>query len=264
MWLSAISDEISPDLDEALRVCERLGIQAVELRTIGGRNLVHQDLATVRRTRKALAAGGFSCPAIDTPFLKTLLSEAAWPDLRRGFELATLMGAPLVRIFSGLRSTAGTDRVTDILAEALALAARHNGISLALEIEHVCTIATGAQARKLLSDARLAGLGLVWDPGNEAHLLGRRPDPEPIGALRGAIRHVHVKDADPTGAWVRVGAGVVNWPTQLRRLDAIGYDGYLSMETHYELPGPAGAADATIESVAALRALAGGVGIELT
>jgi sugar phosphate isomerase/epimerase len=262
--LSVISDEISPDLGEALRVCERLDIQAVELRTIGGRSLVHHDLATARRVRKALAAGGFSCPAIDTPFLKSLLSEAAWPDLARGLELAQLMDAPLVRIFSGLRSTAGTDGVVDALAEALEVASRRDGISLAMEIEHICTIATGAQARKLLDDARLAGLGVVWDPGNEAHLLGRRPDPEPIGALRDAIRHVHVKDADPTGAWVRVGAGVVNWPAQLRQLDAIGYDGYLSMETHYQLPGAAGAAAATTESVAALRALAAGVGIELT
>jgi sugar phosphate isomerase/epimerase len=147
------------------------------------------------------------------------------------------------------------ERLADVLIEALERVTRHDGIGLALQIEHECAVATGVQACTLLADPRLVGLGLVWDPGNEAHRLGRQPDPEPIGGQRDAILHVHVKDVDPDRAWVRVGTGVVDWATQLRRLAAIGYDGHLSVETLYALPIPAGTAAATTESVAELRAL---------
>lgn len=260
MRLSVITDEISPDVEVALRECEALGISAVELRSVGGRNLVHHDRAEAFRVRALLGAGGFTCPVIDTPFLKTALDEVAWADLDRGFELAHLTGADTVRVFSGL-SPAPRGAVTDLLAKALEKA-RDAGLRLAMEIEHVCSVATGEQARELLADPALDRLGLVWDPGNEAHFLGRRPDPEPLHELRSAIFHVHVKDADPAN-WVRLGDGVVDWPAQLRALAAIGYDGYLSMETHYELPGGGGAA-ATRESVHALRELAASVGIGLS
>jgi sugar phosphate isomerase/epimerase len=259
--LSVITDEISPDLGVALRECEAMGISAVELRSVGGRNLVHRAKEEAFRVRAALGAGGFSCPVVDTPFLKTPLDEVAWPDLERGFEIAHLVGARTVRVFSGLRA-AGRPRagVVDLLAAALARA-QEAGLRLAMEIEHTCTIATGAAARALLADPALEGLGLVWDPGNEAHFLGSTPDPGPVRDLRAAIFHVHVKDADP-GAWVRLGTGVVDWPAQLSALADIGYQGYLSMETHYQLPSGGGAA-ATRESVESLRKLASAAGIEL-
>lgn len=265
MRLSVITDEISPDLGTALRECEDMGISAVELRSVGGRNLVHHDRNEAFRVRAALGAGGFACPVIDTPFLKTPIDEVAWVDLERGLELAHLLGAGTVRIFSGLRTASGqpvpTSAIVDLLAAAIAKAG-DAGLRLALEIEHVCTIATGAQARELLADPSLYALGLVWDPGNEAHFLSATPDPGPIKDLRAAIFHVHVKDADPA-AWVRLGTGLVDWPAQLAALVEIGYQGHLSVETHYELPG-GGAAAATRESVESLRELATAAGIELT
>ena len=264
MRLSVITDEISPDLDVALRECEAMEISTVELRSVGGRNLVHHDRDEVFRVRAALGAGGFTCPVIDTPFLKTPIDEVAWPDLERGFELAHLVGAGTVRIFSGLRTEGGRpvpiSAIVDLLATAVAKAG-DAGLRLALEIEHITTIATGAQARQLLADPALYALGLVWDPGNEAHFLSATPDPGPIYDLRTAIFHVHVKDADPA-AWVRLGTGVVDWPAQLAALKEIGYQGHLSIETHYEL-SDGGAAAATRESVDSLRTLAAAAGIEL-
>ena len=265
MRLSVITDEISPDLDTALRECEAMGISTVELRSVGGRNLVHHARDEASRVRAALDAGGFACPVVDTPFLKTPIDEVVWADLERGFELAHLVGAGTVRIFSGLRTANGQpvpmSAVVDLLATALTKAA-DAGLRLALEIEHVCTIATGAQARELLADPTLYPLGLVWDPGNEAHFLGATPDPGPIKDLRTAIFHVHVKDAGPAG-WVRLGTGLVDWPAQLDALVEIGYQGHLSMETHYGLSS-GGTAAATRESVESLRQLATMAGIELT
>src|SRR6266496_3510124 len=107
MRLSVITDEISPDLGVALLECEAMGISSVELRSVNGRNLVHHNRNEAVRVRDALTAGGFTCPVVDTPFLKTPIDEVAWADLDRGLEIAHLVGAGTVRIFSGLRTANG-------------------------------------------------------------------------------------------------------------------------------------------------------------
>jgi len=52
------------------------------------------------------------------------------------------------------------------------------------------------------------------------------------------VAHVHVKDGvkDPATAEARVvpvGEGVIDWQGQLRELLAKGYEGYVSLETHW-------------------------------
>jgi sugar phosphate isomerase/epimerase len=265
MRLSAITDEISPDLDTALRTCESLDIATVELRFVGEENVVRQEESSWRRIRSALDAGGFRCAAIDTPFLKTPLSEVDWTDLELGLAAAAAFDAPLVRVFSGLRvdDRAGAlSQAADILAAA-ARRCSAAGRWLVLEIEFVCNVATSDEAVELLALLPSGVLGLVWDPGNESRFHGRPTDPTEVSTLTEHIWHVHVKDVDTGGAWLPAGAGIVDWAGQLAALQTAGYQGCLSLETHYELP-QGGAAAATAQAAAALRTLAVQAGIELT
>ena len=282
MQLSAITDEISQDLELALRVCESLGIETVELRTIDGAQLVEHDAATVRRIGSTIHGGGFGCAVIDTPFLKVApvgeaVSEAEWTTFRRGLELAVELGAGTVRVFSGARpegparaaAAAGdaapslTARWTaDVLARAVELAA-DAGVRVALEIEWECAVATREEAADVLAAMPADGLGIVWDPGNEGRFTGAATTPDGGAAARDRIVHVHVKDVDDAGDWTRVGTGLVDWRGELRKLAADGYDGLLSLETHYSLQD-GGLAAATRESAAALRELAADEGIALS
>ena len=270
MQLSAITDEISQDLELALRVCESLGIETLELRTIDGVQLVEHDAATVRRIGSAIRGGGFGCAVIDTPFLKVApvgeaVSEAEWTTFRRGLELAAELGATTVRVFSGARPDPppATARWTaDVLARAGELAA-DTGVRVALEIEWECAVATRDEAADVLAAMPADGLGIVWDPGNEGRFTGAATPPDGDAAVRERIVHVHVKDVDGGGEWTQVGSGLVDWRGELRRLAADGYDGLLSLETHYSLPD-GGLAAATRESAAALRELAADVGIALS
>jgi sugar phosphate isomerase/epimerase len=267
MRLAAITDEISQDLDVALRVCESLGVETVELRTIDGAQLVEHDAATVRRIGAAIRSGGFGCGVIDTPFLKAApvgedVSEAEWATLRRGLELAAELGAGTVRVFSGARrdpppATAGW--TADVFARAVSLA-DEAGVRAALEIEWECAVATRDEAADVLAAMPADGLGIVWDPGNEGRFTGAATPPDGDAAVRDRIVHVHVKDVDDRGEWTRVGSGLVDWRGELRRLGADGYDGLLSLETHYSLQD-GGLPAATRESVAALRDLAADEGI---
>jgi L-ribulose-5-phosphate 3-epimerase len=271
--LAAITDEISQDLDTALRVCESLGVESVELRTVEGTQLVEHDAATVRRIRSAIRSGGFGCAVVDTPFLKTAplgeaVSDAEWTTLRRGVELAAELGAGIVRVFGGARppgaaGTAPPDApwTADALARAVEIASGA-GIRLALEIEWECAVATRAEAAAVVAAMPADGLGIVWDPGNEARFAGAAPPDGVDSTVAQRIVHVHVKDADANGDWTRVGGGLVDWGAELRTLAAAGYDGLLSLETHYQLP-QGGLPAATRESAAALRAIAAEEGIAL-
>jgi L-ribulose-5-phosphate 3-epimerase len=268
MRLAAITDEISQDLEIALRVCESLGVETVELRTIDGAQLVDHDAATVGRVGAAIRGGGFRCAVIDTPFLKRApvgeeVSEAEWTTLRRGLELAAELEAGTVRVFGGARrDPLPTSRWTaDVLARAVELGAEA-GVRVALEIEWECAVATRSEAGAVLGAMPANGLGIVWDPGNEARFTGAATPPDGDAAVRDRIVHVHVKDVDDRGEWARVGSGLVDWPGELRRLAADRYDGLLSLETHYSLHD-GGLPAATRESVAALRELAAGEGIAL-
>ena len=279
MRLSIITDEISQDLDRALGVCEDLGVSTVELRAIGGANVVSHDQSSLRRVKTTLENKGFDVCAISSPFLKCHLYEDGAPQgamhfaspasreeqqdvLERALNVARLLGAPLVRAFSFWRvpdPASVRGEVVRALAQAVERA-QEAGLELGLENEHECNVGTGAEAGWVLD--RIPSLGLIWDPGNEA-MMGSRPFPGGYAHVRGRVTHVHLKDVDSEGNWTKVGTGTVDYLGQLRALAEDGYAGALSLETHYEVPG-GGAEGATRESVAAIQALCEQAGAELS
>lgn len=280
MRLSVITDEISQDLEHALEVCEELRIKTVELRAVGGANIVSHDRSSLERIRDILQEGGFGVCSISSPFLKCHIRgdgspegdthfadsasrEEQWQVLERSIEVARLFEARLVRAFSFWRVDDPTEvraEVAEVLAEAVRWASAA-GLKLGLENEHTCNVGTGAEAGWVLGQITSPYFGVIWDPGNEA-MLGSRPFPDGYGHIRGRIAHVHLKDVDEEGNWVRVGTGVIDYPGQLHALAEEGYAGVLSLETHYEVTDD-GLEGATRESVAALRELCGQAGVEL-
>jgi L-ribulose-5-phosphate 3-epimerase len=279
--LSVITDEISQDFDRALEVCEDLGVRTVELRAIGGANVVSHDQNSLQRIKATLDYRDFEICAISSPFLKCHLygdgtpqgamhfaspasREEQWDVLERALNVARLLGAPVVRAFSFWRvpDPASVRReVVQTLAQAVERA-QEADIELGLENEHECNVATGAEAGWVLDRVPSTSFGLIWDPGNEA-MLGSTPFPAGYSHVRGRVSHVHLKDVDEEGAWAKVGTGTIDYLGQLRALAEDGYAGALSLETHYEAldGGPEGA---TRESVAAIRTLCEQVGVELS
>lgn len=280
MRLCVITDEISGDLDHALDVCEDLGIQTVELRVVGEDNIVFHDSASLKRIRNTLDARGFRIGGIASPFLKCHLHgdgkpqgdthsavsskrEDQWEILERSFEIAHLFGAPLVRTFSFWRledPASALDKVTEVLAEATNRT-EAAGLTLGIENEHACNLGTGAETAWVLERIPSPALGVIWDPGNEA-ALGSEPYPDGYAHVKDRIAHVHLKDVDERGGWTKMGAGVIDYVGQFRALAEDGYDGLLSIETHYEAR-EGGREAATRECAAAIRELCKEAGINL-
>jgi len=265
--LSVITDEIDARLGPALDVCEELGIRAVELRTVDGVSIVDHTLDALQAMRQELDGRGFRVCAIASPFLKCDRGDdpiAQELVHERALQAAAVLSAPVVRAFAYWREpdpSAALPQLGNALSSGAARASGA-GVTLALENEHECNVATSVEARAALDAAASPHLRLIWDPGNAAML-----DPASFAGLGGLetiydrVAHVHLKDVSASGSWTRVGGGIVDFVGLLRYLAGAGYHGYLSFETHYQRDGSGELA--TRDCAAALRSIAAQAGVEL-
>ena len=283
---AAITDEFSTtDLDAALRAMGSVGMTGAELRVLDGRNVLELTDQEIGHVRGTVEGAGMRVLSIASPLLKCVLPDGPAIDprfqqdvfgsaytfedqprlTRRAFEVAALTGAHIIRVFSYWR-TVDQDVVFDRVAEALlglAELAQEHGVVIGLENEHACNVGTGAEAARLLAAVQHPALGLVWDPAN-ASILGETPFPDGYESLpRNRIVHVHAKDCTVSGhtpTWGRLGEMAVDWTGQMAALRQDGYNGAISLETHWR--GPDGdRLQASISCGRALRDMVSMVGM---
>lgn len=256
--LGVITDEITQDFEKALLWAKGFGLESVELRFVWDKYVTEFTADDVKRAKDLLAKHGMKVSVVDSPYFKTLLpgtqskfdegkanalqsdfSQQA-PILERAIARAKDFGTDKVRIFAFLR-VAEPKTVFDRVAKELektAEIARREGIRLVLENEFSCNVATGAESAAMLDAVKASALGLNWDSGN-AYAAGETPFPdgyEPLDKKR--IWHMHLKDAAPNpkggdAEWTPIGSGKIDFVGQFRALIKNGYEGTMSLETHY-------------------------------
>jgi len=281
--LGVITDEISEDFDHALSVCAELGIRDIELRSIWDKSVVDHDGESLVRIKSAIHNGGFAVVGIASPFLKTHLvdtgaaaagnthsaaiaSRADQPGvLERTLNAAEVLDAPIVRTFSFWRIDDPESARNDILEELTRATetVRAAGRLLGLENEHACNIATGEESRWYLDRIADPTFGLIWDPGNEA-ALGHNPIPGAYELVKNRIHHIHLKDAisfEEGAGFTAVGDGAIDYDQQFKLLLRDGYDGVLSIETHYRKNGEK--EPATRDTAAGIRRVAAAAGFSI-
>lgn len=261
--IAAITDEFSPDLPTALNAMAPIGMTGAELRVVSGKNIMDLTQDELSRARDLLREKNMEVISIASPILKCVLPGAPDVDTRfqqdifaskhtfedqprltdHAIEIAKFTGAKVIRVFSYWR-TVEPDKCFDAVVEALlglAAKAAKEDLIIGLENEHACNIGTAAEAAKVLQAAQHPNLKLVWDPAN-ALVAGENPFPYGYSLLpKDRIVHVHAKDCHMEGhnpVWGPVGTRAVDWKGQIAALMADGYDGWLSLETHW--PGPNG------------------------
>jgi L-ribulose-5-phosphate 3-epimerase len=260
--IAAITDEFSPDLETAVRSISEIGMTGAELRMVFGKNIIDLTDEELDRAIAIVRGRGLEIISIASPLLKCTLPDSPEVDARfqqdmfaskhtfadqprltaRAFEIAGRTGARIVRVFSYWRTVRPEvcfDRVVETLRSLAEQAARHN-LTIGLENEHACNIATGAETARLLAALDHANLKIVWDPAN-ALVSGEVPFPDGYRKLPPArIVHVHAKDCKIADnhkyTFVELGAGDVDWKGQMAALDRDGYRGWISLETHWAGP----------------------------
>ena len=162
--LSVIGDEIGPSLEEMISFAHEHGLKRLDMRTVGGRNLLgmtKQEIITISRT---LEKAGLTVPTFVSPLFK-------WPAagkspaagkvdfafnpqqcpvedvIDHAIEIAVILGAPHMRIFSYLRHPGfqpGDLKSAKDFNKLKGLASQYD-ISLQLENEPVCNVGNVAE-----------------------------------------------------------------------------------------------------------------------
>ncbi|MDI9469407.1 MAG: sugar phosphate isomerase/epimerase family protein [Bacillota bacterium] len=301
MRLAFITDEVSQDTDTIIAFAKHHSLEGLELRSVAGTAIDRLSAAKARELAARFRDEGLELVCLASSFGKHEADESFTAELEkldRLIPLARIFGTKWIRGFAGFRAATVpavpplTPELLETLATRLGSAYSRladNGLELLLEADpsvYTSSHKKLAQLLQVLTERYgKSPYGAIYDPGNSVYAPGgEEPWPTAWEAIRPWLRHVHVKDAirrrpqradgiDAVGDEVeclRVGDGSVNWRAVLAGLRAAGYEGWLSMETHYRLTGqldeetlkrPGGAAfsdgglEATAESVEALRAL---------
>ena len=261
--LAVTTDEIDEDLQVAIALLRRHGLEHCEIRRIWGKYNTSLPIAKIRHARTMLDDAGIRLAILDTGFFKVPLPDSdsedgakalqkQWDLLERAFERAEVFGTRLIRTFAftyprgGRPDAAAYPRIFELVEES-AERAQRAGFRLAVENVAGSYVETAAHSAKLLAKVGSPALGLTWDPNNSARAGDDEPFPAGYESLDSSrILHVHFRDYRRTAAgefeWCGVGDGEFDHVGQLRALLRDGYDGVVSLETHYTIEGSKAAA----------------------
>ena len=278
--LAVIGDEIGPSLPEMISFCAEQGVRRLDMRTVDGRNLLATTLAEVSTIADALKAADLEVPTLVSPLLKWAAADKAASDgrvdfafdpaqcpekdvLAHAFDIAAVLGASRIRVFSHLRYPGFAPRdLGPAFDRLMDLAARHD-VAVELENEPVCNLGSvGELANFFRTYATSSGrLHPLVDIAN-SYAMKAPPTEADIAFLAPKVDMIHLKDRDlGRNRTVPLGDGDIRWADELARLLA-GVEAeeiVASIETHCPQDGR----NATAQSVKALRRIAGEIGAEI-
>ena len=278
--LSVINDEITADFGRAAEVAaQEFGLQFIEIRALWGKNIMQLDAKEIAEARRILEKYKLRVSSIASPIFKT-----DWPGaptssfspkrdqfganftfeqqdelLERGFELMRVFQVDRIRIFDFWRlddpkpyRAAMDQKLIDAAKKA-----GQRGVTILLENEPACNTATGVEAARTLDAVRSPSFKLNWDPGNAAS-RGEIAYPDGYSHLpKNRIGYMHCKDVVRTAAgkyeWMKMGGGIIDYVGQYRALKKDGYNGFVSLETHWR--GAGTPEESTRQSMAGMKEL---------
>lgn len=289
--LAVIGDEIGPSLEEMISFCHEHAVTRLDMRTLGGRNLLGMTLDEVSGIARTIERAGLSVPTLVSPLLKWqapgkasgggkidfAFDPADCPaddPLVHAFDMAVVLGADRIRVFSYL--TYEGYKPSDLFGayERLIDLAATYSMTVEIENEPVCNMATigdladffTAFAEAMAPSPLGFWLRPLVDIGN-AWSIDKPPSDADIAAVASRVDQIHLKDRDTRARrTVPLGDGDVPWADELRRLlghVATTERGSKEILACIETHCPADARNATSRSVEAFRRICQEVGVEL-
>lgn len=284
--LAFISDSISHDLQEAVKIAAREGLRHVELQTVWQKPLSELTDEEVARIKRITSDAGISVCCLSQknlfgamPVGTTEIGDDEYSRqlaaLDRLIQIGEELGTSLLRIMcfrkemvlfgeDGAENAVVTkgawDKFVQLMAPPVKIA-ESRGVTLAVENSTKGMVTSAYLGRKLIDEIGSKSLRFLWDPCN-AFYFNETSYPDGYDCLRGGyLAHLHIKDgiADIPKAHVRfVPLGQGQFGAHLdavaAALKADGYDGYASMESLYRPASGGGAEAGFLASVGAAKA----------
>ena len=213
--LTALGDEISPDVDRQMEFLESLGIKHVEFRGAKCQPVASLRKNQLKAIEHRLAGRGFRVSAVASHIGKIRIDdpfEEHLEELARVLDAAALLQTRYVRVFSFYPDAGGNllNRRDEVLERMAALVeqARARGLVLLLENEKRVYGESPERCEDILSTINSPHLRATFDFGNFVEVCVN-PLTQAYPLLKDFIEHVHVKDAQrlPDGTCRVVAAG---------------------------------------------------------
>ncbi|MDQ3440667.1 MAG: sugar phosphate isomerase/epimerase [Planctomycetota bacterium] len=244
--LGAFADEISPDLDEQIRVCRENGVTHFELRGVAGNNVLDFDQPLRDEVKRKLSDNGMGVIAIGSPIGKVAIDQpwqAHFDRFKIAVELAEFFDAPLIRVFSyypaGGEGKGPLDPHREEVIRRFRQKIEYIGsrpITLAHENEKGIFGDIGRRCHELMKTVNSPKLRSAFDFANFVQAGEHPRDNWPL--LKPYTAHIHIKDAQmDDGKVVPAGQGDGDIESILIDAYASGYRGFLSMEPHLRVAG---------------------------
>jgi len=101
--IAAFADEISPDINEQIKVCKANSVTHFELRGVAGKNVLDFDDALKNEVKSKLSANGMGVISIGSPIGKVAIDQP-WDKhfdrFKIAVDMAEFFNAPYIRLFS--------------------------------------------------------------------------------------------------------------------------------------------------------------------
>lgn len=245
--ISVVGDEVSQDFQSVVNFAEEFNLGAIEIRSVWNKPPQALTPRDIDQMKCALDGTGVQIVGIASPFLKCNIDDMKEREEHLGIlqaciKLAKAFDANLIRTFAFWRTDDVDQRWDEIVSayDEPVKIAENEGIILGLENEASTSLATAKLTERFVREIDSPNVRVIWDPANEfyAEGWGETPYPDGYERLKSMMVHVHVKDSAKnreTGniECVAIGEGVIDWQSQLQALVDDGYDGYISLETHW-------------------------------
>jgi len=178
--LSAVSDEVAPDIEEAMTILQGEGICHVELRKVGGKGLLEMTGGQIQELKKRLEDKGFAVSSLNTGINRISLTENPVANLdrvRKSLDMAEIFGTRYLIISSFYLPEGKAEDfrqgVIERLREIVVLAEERK-VTLLVENEPGTYCAGSGQCEEVIRTINSPCLRLAFNPANFAR-NGEKP-----------------------------------------------------------------------------------------
>jgi sugar phosphate isomerase/epimerase len=277
--LSVIGDDVGPTITEMLSFCAENNVSRLDMRAVEGRSLLGMTLQEVDGIGRQLRSAGITVPTFVSPLLRWpapgktptggidgVFDPAICPaedPLAHAFDVATVLGASRIRVFTFLRYPGfKPDDLLHTMGKLVDLAGRHAS-TVEVGNEPGCNIGSLAELRTYFStwDEPLPWLRPLVDIGN-SWSTGQPPSDDDFETLGPMVDVIHLKDPDfGADRTEPMGDGKVPWARELKRL--LAHVTVPEVVATMATDSPHDRRNAAARSVAALRRIAEEIGVEI-
>lgn len=213
MKIYAFADEASANIDKQIKAMKENRLDGLEIRNVDGVNIAEISDSKAKEVRKKLDNACLRVWTIGSPIGKIDIEKDDFTlhteKFKRTLELADILGAENIRLFSFFTPSENRDSYKDKVIERLGTfceIAKGSGITLCHENEK--GIYGDIPERCLEIHKALPEMKAIFDPAN--YVQCGVDTLQAWELLKGYVKYLHIKDALADGSVVPAGKGIGN------------------------------------------------------